>query len=70
MPYQPGKSKMGKYAVHSSALPVNKRLHLGISPSDWLNLEMRFKEYGYIAEHFTSTSPISYLIINLDEINT
>jgi hypothetical protein len=70
MPYQPGKSKMGKFAVNSAALPVNKRSHLGILPSDWLNFEMRFKEYGFIAEHFTLVAPISYLIINLDEIST
>ena len=51
-----------------SAMQNVKKLPImgSILPNDMLAMEMRFKESGYVVEHFSMNTPITYLINHIE----
>lgn len=61
--YQPGLTKKAK-GLPGSALPGKKLMGItgSIIPNDMLYMEMKFKDFSYVSEHFSLNQPITYLI--------
>ena len=60
--YQPGMSKK----FQSKAMPAKKQGMGSLLPGDLLSLEMKFKDFGFIADHLGICQPITYLIANIE----